>query len=238
MTAFGGASVKFQKRHVDRAFLKIREKGIAPNRESKKWDIIDPTTGDRFPPKAVLRIAKELAGDETWSGGGGPQTNGPLRARGFEILLKPGLEISEAATDIRDVLKSGRDETTKERLVNARLGQGGFREELLEIWKGQCALTGCDIPAVLRASHIKPWRASSDSERLDPSNGILLAASIDALFDKFLITFSNEGRLEIMSGVEAEKVRKLGIGPGQRISLSADSLRYMEWHRKASETGT
>lgn len=230
--------MRFEKTHVNLAFSRIREGGISPNRESKKWDVIDPETGDRFPPKAVLRIAKELAGDKSWSGGGGPQTNGPLRARGFEILLKPGLEESEAATDIRDVLNSGRNETTKERLINARLGQGGFREELFEIWKGQCALTACDISEVLRASHIKPWRVSNDDERLDPSNGILLAASIDALFDKFLITFSDEGRVEIAPGVNVEKIKKLGIRPGQKISLAASSLRYMEWHRKASKIST
>lgn len=223
--------MRFEKRHVEQAFLKIRKDGISPNEPSKKWDIIDPATGERFPPKAVLRVAKELAGDESYSGGGGPATNRPLRSRGFEVLLKPGLEVSEAATDVKDVLNSNRDLTTKERLVNARLGQGGFREELIEIWKGRCALTGCELLEVLRASHIKPWRASNDHERLDPANGILLAASIDAFFDKFLITFSREDEIEIVDPSNTVAIQKLGIRLGQKIKLSEETRKYMQWHR-------
>jgi predicted HNH restriction endonuclease len=72
--------------HVQKAFSFIREHGILPNKPSTKWDIIDPKTGDRFPPKAVLRVAKELANDTSFSGGGGWPTNNVLRKLGFEIV--------------------------------------------------------------------------------------------------------------------------------------------------------
>jgi putative restriction endonuclease len=39
---------------------------------------------------------------------------------------------------------------------------------------------------MLRASHIKPWSDCSNRERLDPLNGLLLVAHIDALFDNGL----------------------------------------------------
>ncbi len=45
--------------------------------------------------------------------------------------------------------------------------QGLFRQQLLEMWEG-CAVTDVRLPTVLRASHIKPWRFSSNSERLNP----------------------------------------------------------------------
>jgi len=50
----------------------------------------------------------------------------------------------------------------------ARLGQGRFREGLMGVWGGRCAVTGVDLPPLLTASHIKPWRAASNPERLDP----------------------------------------------------------------------
>ncbi|WP_327061316.1 MULTISPECIES: HNH endonuclease signature motif containing protein [Leclercia] len=38
-----------------------------------------------------------------------------------------------------------------------------------------CPFTGISFPALLRASHIKSWRAcQSGQERLDPFNGIML----------------------------------------------------------------
>lgn len=50
-------------------------------------------------------------------------------------------------------------------------------------WNGLCALTGCAISEILRACHIKPWKKSSNPERLNPANGFLLIAHVDALFD-------------------------------------------------------
>jgi len=36
------------------------------------------------------------------------------------------------------------------------------------VWGGRCAVTGVDLPPLPTASHIKPWRAASNPERLDP----------------------------------------------------------------------
>ena len=46
-----------------------------------------------------------------------------------------------------------------ERLVVQRIGQNLFREGLLDLWGRalRCAATGLAVPALLRASHIKPW---------------------------------------------------------------------------------
>jgi hypothetical protein len=63
--------------------------------------------------------------------------------------------------------------TEKEELIKCRIGQGKFREKLIEYWKG-CSITGFNDLDLLMASHIKPWRASSSEERLDVYNGLLL----------------------------------------------------------------
>jgi len=42
------------------------------------------------------------------------------------------------------------------------------------------------------ASHIKPWSACTNEERLDTRNGLLLSALMDKLFDRYFITFEPE----------------------------------------------
>lgn len=228
--------MKFEKRHVEEAFKLLRANGLHPNKQSTKWDVVDPKTGERFPPKAVLRVAKALAKDSSWSGGGGPQTNMPLKQRGFAPILKRGLETSEAVEDIQNVLSAPLDETTKRRLINARIGQGGFREELMEIWEQRCALTGCSVVEVLRASHIKPWRESSNAERLDAFNGLLLAASIDALFDRFLICFDQNGALMVSSKIDSDALKSLGLKSGQRIKPYIENKPFLKWHFERSKS--
>lgn len=56
--------------------------------------------------------------------------------------------------------------------VHTRVNQGYFRSILLSNYTGICCLTGIDIPALLTASHIKPWAAATPSERLMSSNGL------------------------------------------------------------------
>ena len=215
---------------VQRAFTLLRSRGFAPNGQSIKWDVIDPLTGERFPPKAVLRVAKELAGDKSSSLGGGWPTNDPLNKLGFEIVLK-GEERTSLEGDLNDIMTEEVDETVKARLVNARLGQGSFREALLEIWGGKCALTCCDFAPLLRASHIKPWRDASNRERLDPNNGLLLVSHIDALFDRCLLTFADDGTVLVSSSVPPGLLPSLGVSPDAKVSLSDSNRRFLAGHR-------
>jgi hypothetical protein len=67
--------------------------------------------------------------------------------------------------------------TEKEALILARRGQGLFRRRVAEV-ESRCRVTGVDRPEHLRASHCKPWRDSSNDERLDGDNGLLLTPSI------------------------------------------------------------
>ncbi len=95
-------------------------------------------------------------------------------------------------------------ETTRKALIDARVGQGKFRQDLNQLWNGACPVTGCSVDAVLRASHIKPWRSSSNKERLDPHNGLLLAAHLDALFDAGLISFADDGSMLVSDQILPE----------------------------------
>ena len=84
--------------------------------------------------------------------------------------------------------------TEAEQLVIKRIGQDIFRAGLMDYWHGRCPLTGITDPALLRASHIVPWKdCTGDAERLDVHNGLLLSALWDAAFDRGLVTFDDEG---------------------------------------------
>lgn len=123
-------------------------------------------------------------------------------------------------------------ETTKKRLVDARLGQGLFRRELEEVFTGGCAVTGVRLRDVLRASHILPWRKANDEERLDENNGLLLAANLDALFDKFLITFDRAGAIQISPAISKFERELLGPLKGLIAAPSERQWRYLALHNE------
>jgi putative restriction endonuclease len=78
----------------------------------------------------------------------------------------------------------------------------------MSIWKGRCAVTGTNVAALLRASHIKPWRVSDNGERLDPENGLLLVANLDAAFDARLVSFRDEGTILSSPNLGSQTVRR------------------------------
>lgn len=121
--------------------------------------------------------------------------------------------------------------TEKNRLVKARVGQGAFREALLTQWKRRCCVTACAIDSVLRASHIKPWRVSSNAERVDRYNGLLLTANIDILFDKGIISFNDNGTLVHEKDISPAILRSLGCDPAVQLKLTPFHAPYLAYHR-------
>ncbi len=123
--------------------------------------------------------------------------------------------------------------TEVERMVRQRVGQNKFRDALLDYWGGACAVTGVAIPEVLRASHAKPWaECATDAERLDVFNGFLLNANLDALFDRFLISFDEQGVLLTAPALAGVDLQPLGISPGIKLRW-VDALHqpYLVTHR-------
>lgn len=141
-------------------------------------------------------------------------------------------DCSTLIEDVRIIVRKKIEPTTKEALVSARVGQGIFRAQVLELWNDRCSVTRSATVAAIRASHIKPWRYSTDEERLDPNNGLPLVASLDALFDAGLISFESSGDL-IVSSVLSESERQIfGLNA---LSLTKTptrkTARYLEYHR-------
>lgn len=125
-------------------------------------------------------------------------------------------------------------ETMRQYLMEARLGQGRFRLQILERWRRRCAVTGCALEDILRASHIKPWRCSSNDERLDPANGLLLTANLDLLFDRYLISFEQDGRMLISPRIIVSEYELLGIPQNLRSDIPlGETLRFLVDHQRA-----
>lgn len=126
--------------------------------------------------------------------------------------------------------------TEKEIIVKHRVTQGRFRSDLIKRYGGKCAVTGLDIESLLIASHIKPWSESSTKEKNDPDNGLLLAAHIDKLFDKHLISFDVKGNMIISNRLSHRQRSLLGISLIMKINvLSEGNQKYLRYHRNNLE---
>ena len=125
------------------------------------------------------------------------------------------------------------DTTEALRLVKQRIGQDRFRKALLEYWDGACAVTGIAVPELLRASHAKPWAdCESDEERLNAYNGFLLCAHLDALFDRGLMTFDQEGVVVFSNELSGEVREQLHLEDQLKLRWATDAHQaFLDYHR-------
>ena len=111
------------------------------------------------------------------------------------------------------------NETEKQVIIKARVGQGRYRDNLIKKYNHQCIVTGIDTSKLLVAS--------------DTENGLLLSANMDRLFDSGLITFTIEGEMIISSFVGEVNQSRLQIFKGMKVDLQSSRrlLTYLEYHR-------
>lgn len=138
----------------------------------------------------------------------------------------PDAPLQEFIHRTRDLPKT----TEAERLVVQRVGQNIFRERLITYWQGRCPLTGITDHALLRASHIKPWKdCETDDERLDVHNGLLLSALWDAAFDGGLVTFDDDGSPRFSARLSPASLANLQCE--KSLHLTDEHRGFLEWHR-------
>jgi len=122
--------------------------------------------------------------------------------------------------------------TERQQLVKSRVGQGLYRSRVELIEQG-CRLTGVTDRRFLRASHIKPWAKSTNQEKLDGYNGLLLSPHVDHLFDKGFLSFNDLGH-PLFSGFMPQELRGLWglISAKQAAPLNRQQALYMAYHRE------
>jgi putative restriction endonuclease len=86
--------------------------------------------------------------------------------------------------------------TEAERVVKIRTLQGFFRKVVLAAYGSKCCITGNPVEDMLVASHVLPW-SDFPERRLNPRNGICLAAHFDRAFDRGLISFDDDLRVTL-----------------------------------------
>lgn len=161
-----------------------------------------------------------------------------LELLGAAQLLLPAHQIrepelrGEVLEDLREVdANQAIPDTYRLQLSKARIGQGFFRKQVL-LLDDACRVTGVSDARVLVASHIKPWRSSSNAERLSGFNGVLLSPHVDALFDDYLMTFEDDGRMHFHPSLEPDVLERWAIDPDRRVeAFRAEQAQFLLHHR-------
>lgn len=124
------------------------------------------------------------------------------------------------------------EETVKATLVQSRRGQGVFRKRVHLIEIG-CRVTQVTAEKLLVASHIKPWKTSTNEERMSGNNGLFLSPHVDALFDKGYITFAPTGRIEVSPLLDSDVLTRWKIDPKQNVGkFNSEQKYFLEYHEK------
>lgn len=120
-------------------------------------------------------------------------------------------------------------------ISKARVNQSKIRTNLLKHYKC-CQLCGVQNEELLIASHIKPWSKSNEKEKVDCYNLLLLCANHDKLFDRFLITFDDNGEIKMSSSLSDYDKIFTNIREGTSLRFPDKKIpekmkEYLEWHR-------
>lgn len=131
----------------------------------------------------------------------------------------------------------------------ARVGQHRFAAAVLSNFAHRCGFCGLhpgqdlERKGLVVASHIKPWRDSTASERLDAANGIAACPTHDKAFDAGLLWVNGGYRIHSVDALDRAARADPGMAAsfgrpplGARLLLPATAeplgLDYLAWHRQ------
>lgn len=119
----------------------------------------------------------------------------------------------------------------KIQMTKARRGQGIFKANV-RLLEDHCRVTGVTNIKHLRASHIKPWAKSSNQEKLDGSNGLLLSPHVDHVFDQGFISFEDRGNILVSRELNMRVLDYWGIKIPANVGDFIEPQRaYLDYHR-------
>jgi putative restriction endonuclease len=158
-----------------------------------------------------------------------------VAARDVKPIPADDIEMWERTLERQVTNDSSIRETERQALIRARNGQGLFRDRVSKI-ETKCRVTGVENPVHLVASHCKPWRDSTNEERLNGDNGLLLTPSIDHLFDRGFIGFEDNGKLIISPVAHKPSLKRMGIEISKIVNVggfTSGQKPFLEFHRNA-----
>lgn len=151
--------------------------------------------------------------------------------------FRPFVEYNKELLYEEEIAEIEEDEniTTSEResIIKSRVGQGKYREKLLEECP-YCPITMVNDERLLIASHIKPWAKSNNFEKTDPKNGFMLTPTYDKLFDRGFISFESDGTMLVSPWISPMNQKRLDIFNGKKIRMLPTEGRevYLYYHRE------
>lgn len=184
-------------------------------------------------PKDFARVLVGLIGTEAETLLPRPET--PPDIEDGKIVTGDDLDVWETRLEHQVETDDSVRETDREAIVRARRGQGLFKQRVMQIER-RCRITGVDNPTYLLASHCKPWRDSSNDERLNGENGLLLTPSIDHLFDRGFIGFEDSGELIISPVAHRPSLQRMGVETQRTINVGGfteGQQQFLDFHRNA-----
>lgn len=132
----------------------------------------------------------------------------------------------------------------KDRIIQeiskARDGQGKYRELLLEQCR-YCPFTMISDERLLIASHIKPWAAANDSEKIDPYNGYILSPLYDKLFDRGFITFTENRHIILSEFISPYTWKKINLANDafiKALPMDEKRIEYLKFHHQSVFKGS
>jgi putative restriction endonuclease len=148
----------------------------------------------------------------------------------LEVLPKEGIRVRKRPpTGASEVIAS----------VKQRRGQEYFRDAVINNFGGRCGVTGLSVRELLIASHILPW-GTHPAERWNVRNGLSLSRLHDAAFDRGLITFDDDLKLQLSPRLKRELSQpavetNFGVFVSQPLDLPNDAawpdLSFLAEHR-------
>ncbi|MZR14269.1 HNH endonuclease [Maritimibacter sp. DP07] len=198
------------------------EELVSPIRPKDHMGLLAPLLPEKYSPIRADGDGNQVYLAEISEGMG--QALLSLIGRQLEMTIGDGQE-----REIRNRTDIGT--TEKYQLAKSRVGQGQYRKNL-ERHEAGCRITGITDGRFLTASHIKPWAQSSDYEKLDGNNGLLLSPHVDRLFDRGYISFEDGGTLLLSPSLPKEVADAWGLAAGiEPKPLTQRQAVYMAYHR-------
>jgi hypothetical protein len=178
-------------------------------------------------PGALARALKGIIGDEV----------APIEAEASSVepVASNDLDLWEHRLERQVAEDATVPDTERQSIVRARIGQVLFKERVSKI-ETRCRITGVDKPVHLIASHCKPWRDSTNEERLNGENGLLLTPSIDHLFDRGFIGFEDNGRLIISPVAHRPSLQQMGVDTTKVVNVggfTSGQKKFLDFHRNS-----
>jgi putative restriction endonuclease len=162
-------------------------------------------------------------------------SSAPVLSENGRITTGDDLDIWERRLEAQVESDTTVPATERDAIVRARCGQGLFKQRVVKI-ESRCRITGVDNLNHLLASHCKPWRDSSNEERLNGENGLLLTPSIDHLFDRGFIGFEDSGNLIISPVAHRPSLQRMRIETSRPLNVGGftqGQREFLDYHRNA-----